>query len=68
MSLPGVGCTGWCRMVPWTKEPGLCDPRRPVSQTPLVQGVVSLLRPLLPPHPPPPSCILPTSTVNSPQK
>lgn len=59
MSMPGVGSLAGARTVPWTEEPGLsATPGTCVSQTPLVQGVVSLLHPLLP-SPPPLSCILP---------
>lgn len=59
MSMPGVGSLAGARTVPWTEEPGLsATPGTCVSPTPLVQGVVSLLHPLLP-SPPPPSCILP---------
>lgn len=50
----GTYVHAWCRvhwLVPWTEEPGLCDPETCVSQTPVVQGVVSLLHPLPTPCP-----------------
>lgn len=60
-----LGGLAGARTVPWTEEPGpLQPPETCGSQTPLAQGVMSLLHPLLPP-------VLHSShqhTVNSPQK